>query len=243
MKNFKKIFFLLLIFTLVFNIYSADYPESYNFVNDFSNVIDDDVEAQINSLSKSLKEKTGAEISVVTVESLNGEDENTYANNLFRKWGIGDKEKNNGVLFLISTGERRIKIEVGYGLEGILNDGKTGAILDEFVVPYLKKDDYTSGIKNGYLSILSEVNKEYGIENSETPQTVKKSKKSNDPGILIFIIVIIVVHILFGKGGGRGGRGGRGGGTFFRGGSSGGGGGFGGFGGGSSGGGGSSRGF
>lgn len=243
MKNLKKIFFLLLIFTLVFNIYSADYPESYNFVNDFSNVIDDDVEAQINSLSKSLKEKTGAEISVVTVESLNGEDENTYANNLFRKWGIGDKEKNNGVLFLISTGERRIKIEVGYGLEGILNDGKTGAILDEFVVPYLKKDDYTSGIKNGYLSILSEVNKEYGIENSETPQTVKKSKKSNDPGILIFIIVIIVVHILFGKGGGRGGRGGRGGGTFFRGGSSGRGGGFGGFGGGSSGGGGSSRGF
>lgn len=243
MKISKKIFFLLLTFILAFNLYSSDFPRATNYVNDFSGVIDDNVEAEINTLSKSLKDQTGAEISIAVIESLNGANIDEYANELFRQWGLGDKEKNNGVLFLVSTGDRKIKIEVGYGLEGVLNDGKTGGILDEFVVPYLKNDDYSNGIKNGYLAILSEVNKEYGIQNTEDPKVVKKSKKSNDPGVLIFIIVIIIINILFG----RGGRGGRGGGTFlgggFGGGRSSGGGGFGGFGGGSSGGGGSSRGF
>lgn len=237
----KKIIFLLLVFTLSFSSFSM--PKAYNFVNDFSNVVDDNVEKELNDISKNIKEKTGAEISVAVVESLDGKSVEDYANELFRDWAIGDKEKNNGVLLLVSTGDRKIRFEVGYGLEGALNDGKTGAILDEFVVPYLKKDDYSKGVRNGYLAIAQVVAKEYGLENITAPDVPKK-KKSTDPGILIFIIVIIIVNILFG----RGGRGGRGGGIFFGGGGgfgggSSGGGGFGGFGGGSSGGGGSSRGF
>lgn len=233
----KKIIFLLLIFTISFSSFSM--PKAYNYVNDFSNVIDDNVEKELNDISKNIKEKTGAEISVAVVESLDGKSVEEFSNELFRNWAIGDKEKNNGVLLLVSTGDRKIRIEVGYGLEGALNDGKTGAILDEFVVPYLKKDDYSQGVRNGYLAISQEVAKEYGLENITAPEAPQK-KKSTDPGILVFIIVIIIVNILFG----RGGRGGRGGGIYFGGGrGSGGGGGFGGFGGGSSGGGGSSRGF
>lgn len=243
MINLKKFLILLSIFIISLNCFAAtDYPKASNFVNDFSNVIDDSLEKELNTLSKNLKDKTGAEIVVAVVESLDGQEVEEYANNLFRTWGIGDKEKNNGVLLLVSTGDRKIRIEVGYGLEGALNDGKTGAILDEFVVPYLKKDDYSNGIRNGYYAIFSEIGKEYGIDTNVIAQSPPKTKKSqNDFGLIVFIIVIIIINILFGKGG----RGGRGGGFYIggsgRGGS--GGSGFGGFGGGSSGGGGSSRGF
>lgn len=234
----KKISFLLMLLILSFSTFSM--PKPYNFVNDFSNVVNEATEKELNDIGKTIKEKTGADISVAVVDSLDGKTVDEYANELFRTWGLGDKEKNNGVLLLVSTGDRKIRIEVGYGLEGVLNDGKTGAILDEFVVPYLKQDNYSEGVKNGYLAIAKEVAKEYGIENLSEPSAPKKSTK--DFGILVFIIVIILVNLIS-----KGGRGGRGGGIYFGGGFGGGGssggGGFGGFGGGSSGGGGSSRGF
>jgi len=242
MTSLKKFLILLSIFVISLNCFGAtDYPKSYNFVNDYSNVIDDGLEKELNTLSKNLKDKTGAEIVVAVVESLDGQEVEEYANNLFRTWGIGDKEKNNGILLLVSTGDRKIRIEVGYGLEGALNDGKTGAILDNYVVPYLKKDDYSSGVRNGYYAIFTEISKEYGLDTNVVAEAPQKTKKSqNDFGLIVFIIVIIIINILFGKGG-RGGGGGFYMGGSGRGGS--GGSGFGGFGGGSSGGGGSSRGF
>lgn len=241
MKNLKKIITIIFLLSFSFTAFAVEYPKATNFVNDYSNVIDDNVEMEINKLSKDLKEKTGAEIAVAVVESLDNQSVEEYATGLYRAWGLGDKEKNNGVLLLVSTGDRKIRIEVGYGLEGAINDGKSGAILDTYVVPYLKNNDYSNGVKNGYYAILSEVYKEYGIEGNTLAESPKKEKSGSDFGIIIFIIVFIVVRILFG-----GGRGGRGGGFYFgggSGGSSGGGSGFGGFGGGSSGGGGSSRGF
>lgn len=242
MISLKKILVLLSILIISLNSFGAtDYPKSYNFVNDYSDVIDDNLEKELNTLSKNLKDKTGAEIVVAVVKSLDGQEVEEYANNLFRTWGIGDKEKNNGVLLLVSTDDRKIRIEVGYGLEGALNDGKTGAILDNYVIPYLKKNDYSNGVRNGYYAIFTEISKEYGLDTNVIAQAPQKTKKSqNDFGLIIFIIVIIIINILFGKGG-RGGGGGFYMGGSGRGGS--GGSGFGGFGGGSSGGGGSSRGF
>ena len=242
MISLKKLFILLILFTISLNCFSAtEYPKAYNFINDFSNVIDDGLEKELNTLSKNLKDKTGAEIVVAVVKSLDGQEVEEYANNLFRTWKIGDKEKNNGVLLLVSTDDRKIKIEVGYGLEGALNDGKTGAILDNYIVPYLKRNDYSSGIRNGYYAIFKEIAKEYGLDTNVVAEAPQKTKKSqNDFGSMVFVIVIIIINILFGKGG-RGGGGGFYIGGSGRGGS--GGSGFGGFGGGSSGGGGSSRGF
>ena len=102
-----------------------------------------EVETAQNQTSAPISEEVigDTKIVVAVVESLEGQEVEEYANNLFRTWGIGDKEKNNGILLLVSTGDRKIRIEVGYGLEGALNDGKTGAILDNYVVPYLKKEE------------------------------------------------------------------------------------------------------
>ena len=90
--------------------------------------------------------RQGAQIVVVTVQSLGGQSIEEYATELFRKFGIGDKEKNNGVLLLCSTGDRLFRIEVGYGLEGRLTDGKTGRIQDEYIIPYLKENDYDGDV-------------------------------------------------------------------------------------------------
>lgn len=111
--------------------------------------------------------------------------------------GIGDKNKNNGILFLISTGERKVRIEVGYGLEGRITDGKTGRILDNYVIPYLKKDDWNNGIKNGFNAILDEVSKEYDITVKGATNAVQQFSDDSISSIMIcgFIILFICFFI------------------------------------------------
>ena len=101
--------------------------------------------------------------SVVTVPTLDDRPISEYANELFRTWGIGDKQLNNGVLLLISKEPRKLRIEVGYGLEGALPDGLTGQIRDEQIVPALKKNDYDEGVLQGYEALVAEVQKEYNV--------------------------------------------------------------------------------
>lgn len=116
--------------------------------------------------------------------------------NFLESTGIGNKSKNNGILFLVSTGERKVRIEVGYGLEGRINDGKAGRILDNYVVPYLKNNDWDNGIKNGFNAILEEVCSEYEITVDGSIAAVNQSNETEisdeeAASIGIFIIVLI----------------------------------------------------
>jgi uncharacterized protein len=187
----------------------------------------------------------------VTIDKL---PENTsiesYANGLFRKWGIGGKEKNNGVLMLVSYSDREMRIEVGYGLEGAIPDSVAGSIRDDYILPYFSKGDYNTGISNGYNQLCLKAAGEYNVEltgvspNINVVPETGSNKKSNLPLIIAALVLLAfdgiflrfrIVRFLFlimiSSGRHRGGRGGFGGGS---------GGGFGGFGGGSSGGGGAS---
>lgn len=101
---------------------------------------------------------------VVTVQSLGGRDIESYSIGLAREWGIGDKDDDSGVLLLLSTGDRQVRIEVGKGLEGSLTDGKSGRILDSYAVPYLKNSDYSTGLRECYKKLVEEVYSEYGVE-------------------------------------------------------------------------------
>ncbi|MDF2566722.1 MAG: hypothetical protein K0R90_178 [Oscillospiraceae bacterium] len=255
-----RFFVALVLSCLIFSIAgSAANEVSYQptekfFVNDFANIIDDQTETEIYNLGASLQEQTTAQVVIVTIPSLNGESIEDFSIKLARQWGIGQKDKDNGILILRSVEEPAIRIEVGRGLEGAVTDAKSGAILDEFFRPYFEQKEYSKGFLEGYKAILSVVYKEYNIENPETKDyynRVQQSEQSTGKfGLGKTILIIIVVLFLFA---GRfwfpilpffGGRNNRGG---FFGGSSGfgGGGGFGGFsgGGGGFGGGGSSRGF
>ena len=134
------------------------------YVNDYADLLDKETEEYIINANKSLYSQTGAQIVVVTIPSLEGSSLEDYATELFRNFGIGDKTKNNGILLLLALEERQFRVEVGYGLEGILPDAKTGRIQDEYIIPYLKKNDWNDGIKNGFSAFLEIVANEYNVE-------------------------------------------------------------------------------
>src|SRR5712691_10694354 len=112
-----------------------------DYVNDFAHVMDRNTIARIDSICRQIDEKAHAQIAVVTVNSLEGSDIERYAVELFKKWGIGSKSTNRGVLILLAVQDRRYRVEVGYGLEPILPDGKVGGFGRE-MVPSLRSGDY-----------------------------------------------------------------------------------------------------
>ncbi|NTV53758.1 MAG: TPM domain-containing protein [Candidatus Firestonebacteria bacterium] len=118
-------------------------------VSDFAEMLTESEEAALQDLSERLEKATGAQLAVVTVPELDGLTAEEYANRLFKLWGVGRKGQDDGVLFLVALKEGRARIEVGYGLESVLNDGKVGRILDEAVMPRLKAMNYGEGIQAG----------------------------------------------------------------------------------------------
>ena len=158
----------------IFNKSRAVVSQTSDFyVNDSAGVLDNSLKNYIISTNKSLYSQTGAQIVVVTVNSLDGDAIEDYANKLFRQYEIGDSKKNNGVLILLSIQDRKCRIEVGYGLEGTLTDGKTGRIQDDYMVPYFKNDNWQDGIKNGYNAVLEEVKNEYNVTINGSVEAVK----------------------------------------------------------------------
>lgn len=127
-----------------------------NFANDFAGVLSQSTKDQINAESKKLEKEKGIQFVVVTVENLNNESVEDYANALFSKWGIGSKETDKGLLLLLSTGDRKDKIEVGNGLQGDLTDVEAKDLLDTGK-SYLKKNDFDAGIREIYVKTLGKL--------------------------------------------------------------------------------------
>lgn len=193
LNKINKIIILGIIILLVIssNTLGVVKPTNDFYVNDYAGVLSSETEAYIIQANVDLEQKTGAQIVIVTVNSLEGYSIEEYATELFRNFGIGDKNKNNGVLLLCSTGDRMFRIEVGYGLEGRLTDGKTGRIQDEYIIPYLKNDNYDEGIKNGFSAVLEEIAAEYGVTIEGALQA--QSSYSGDGYGTIFILVITML--------------------------------------------------
>ena len=130
------------------------------WVTDMPGMLRADTIAQLNSTIGDLERTTGAEMAVVVIGSLDGLSIEEAAVKLFDLWGIGKKNKDNGLLLLWSTGDRRVRVEVGYGLEGVLPDGKTGAILDAYVIPKFKSGEFDEGLLAGVAALVSVVRNE-----------------------------------------------------------------------------------
>ena len=239
-----------------------------NYVNDFAGVLDATTQSRMNDLCRQVDEKAHAQIAVVTVKSLDGQDESSYALALFQKWGIGAKKTNRGVLILLAIEDRKRFIQVGYGLEPILPDGKVGGFGRE-AVPILQSGNYAAAVTLLTSRVASVIAQDAGVTLDNQPQMALPRQRPAPSGavgtvvvlflVLIFVVLPLLRAIFRGGGGGRGGggsgflsgllwgmlfsnlgggRGGGFGGGFGGGGGGFGGGGFGGFGGGSTGGGG-----
>ena len=122
-------------------------------VHDLANVLSPEQAAGIENVARDVEQKTSAQIAVVTVPSLDGRTVDDYGHDLFNTWGIGQEKLNNGVLLLVAPKERRLRIEVGYGLEPLLTDSICGAIRDNQIVPHFKNGDYARGIETGTQAI------------------------------------------------------------------------------------------
>lgn len=238
---------------------AEDYnPTDRFFVNDFADVISAEDEDAIFALGKKLYEQTKAQVVAVTVPSLDGGELRDYAYQLAQRWGIGEEDKDTGVLLLLTMEERQVTVEVGRGLEGGIPDIKAGRILDTYATPKFRDGDYSGGMLDTYDSLVNEVYLELGLDPDSSYTPIEDIVHENDDGGVVFVVIAVLLVVMFALffGRGRGGRGGPpiiffGGHGGFRGGGFRGGGGFGGRGGGggfsggggSFGGGGASRGF
>jgi uncharacterized protein len=157
---------LILLLPLTVSAINYPAPTSVFYVNDYAGVLDTETERFIESAAAALERTTSAQVVVVTLNGIGDNALEEYSLGLFREWGIGDARKNNGVLILLDIGGRQTRIEVGYGLEGALPDGKTGRIQDNAMSPHFSAGNYSRGIKDGFIYIVNEIYNEYGLTDS-----------------------------------------------------------------------------
>jgi len=219
MKHGRKIVLIASLAILFFSEKSVavEFPSPVGYVNDFAGVIDSDSRVRMESLMSQVRSQTGIEIAVVTVTSLDGLPIEDYSIELARRWGIGGKKENNGLLILIAPSERKWRIEVGYGLEGELPDGLVGEV-GRRMVPYFRGERYGTGLLLGVQTVVATIAEKRGIKIEGADKSFAYSQRArrrvdrgSELGVLVSLIVLFVVVLILAAAAGTAGRGGRGG--------------------------------
>jgi len=190
---------------------ALDFPALTGRVVDQAGVINAASRAAIDAKSKALEDKSGIQLVVATVKSLQGGDIETYANQLFRFWKLGEAKKNNGVLLLVAPTEHKVRIEVGYGLEGTLTDALSSVIISSAIVPRFKTGDFSGGIDRGVDGIISVLSGDAAEWHRKV--NVRSEDASSDFNklfpLLFFGLLFLVMWYLIRHAGGGPGAGGR----------------------------------
>lgn len=186
-----------------FSAFSQDFPTAIGYVNDFANLIPQNIENKITAICQEVQQKTGAQIAVVTVETVGNEHYTEYANKLFEKWNIGQKGQDNGILIFHTKLERSFRIEIGYGLEGIIPDGLAGQIRDDYVFPNFKKNKFGAGHLAAVMVIAGIIAKDAGVEITGAVQPARRRVQRRSSGGSFAKFIIIALIFLFFRGGGR----------------------------------------
>ena len=197
--------------------FAYTFPPLSGRVVDQANVMSAASRADVEAKSKALEDKSGIQLVVATVKSLQGGDIETYANELFRFWKLGEAKKNNGVLLLVAPAEHKVRIEVGYGLEGTLTDALSSVIIRSAIIPRFRVNDYSGGIERGVDGIISVLTTDASEWHKKAQmRSEERTRTANDVfPFLFFLVVIFVIWYLMrhangppgppGKGGRRGG--------------------------------------
>ncbi len=175
-----------------FSAFAANFPALTGRIVDQANVIPADTRAAIQQKLVSLEQKSGIQLVVATVNSLDGEEIEPYANELFRTWQLGEKAKNNGVLLLVAPKENKVRIEVGYGLEGTLTDALSKVIITNAMAPRFKTGDFGGGISRGVDDIITVLTTD-SSEWQQKPSLRLDHQQSPDPVIWWLLGIGVVV--------------------------------------------------
>ncbi len=200
----KKLLFLLLLFHTIATT-AQNIPQKPNpprLVNDFAHVLTSD---QIESLERKLvnyDDSTSTQIVVVTVPTTGDYVIDDYALKILRDWGIGNKRTNNGIVILAAINDRKVKIEVGYGMEGAIPDITAKQIIENSLSPNFRQSNYYRGFDEAADAIIKAASGEY-----KAPQDYRRSARGNGSSILSFLIPLIIILIIISRSGGGGGGG------------------------------------
>jgi uncharacterized protein len=211
-----SVFFIMLAAALCLSAEPIASLHPSNYVNDFAGVLDSATVTRLNDLCLQVDQKAHAQIAVVTVKSLDGQDAVSYAVALYQKWGIGAKGKDRGVLILVATQDHKYWTTVGYGLEGILPDGKVGGFGRE-MVPLLKAGDYAGAVTLITSRIATVIAQDAGVTLDNQSQTRPVEPRTRISRGTIFVLLLIfffvvlpILRAIFRGGGGGPGSGGLG---------------------------------
>lgn len=195
----KKVLFILIVILLFLSAgtsaYGLDVPRLEGRINDKAGVLSTSAKAELDNYLAAVEKATGAQIALLTVPSLEGDSLESYSLRVTENWELGSAEKDNGALLLVAMEERKIRIEVGYGLEPVLTDAMSGYIIREVIVPDFKSGNFDRGIAAGLQAMG-------GVVTGDTPISVEQIQESQreeeSGGVSIFFIVFILLFV-FGR--------------------------------------------
>ncbi len=190
-KKFRNIFIAVVLFLVWASCVSAlDVPALKGRVNDYANILSPATRHQLDAILEQLERTDSTQIVVLTIPSLEGDSIEDFSIRVADKWKIGQKNKDNGAILVISKNDRKIRIESGYGLEGSLTDLVSGRIIRNIIAPYFKRGDFDAGVSNGVLAMIQAVRGEYKADAKPV-----RSARRNAPGAGIIPILFILFLI------------------------------------------------
>ena len=185
--------------------YALTFPPLTGRVVDEANILDAATRQSITDKLAAVEAKSGDQIVVVTLSSLQGTSIEDYGYQLGRQWGIGEKSRNNGALLIVAPNERKVRIEVGYGLEGALTDAVTRLIIQNAILPRFRANDFAGGITRGVddmVQVVSGDAEEYKRRAAQRPDAAPQGW--NAASVLLILLVLVVIFLMMRGGGGRG---------------------------------------
>lgn len=191
MKKLIALFLFVLVASLGFG---DNIPAFKGWVNDYAGIISEKNMKTITEVAQDLKNKTGAEVAVLTVRSMSPYTSiEEFSMAVAEKWKVGEKGKDNGAIIVLAMDEREIRIEVGYGLEGLITDGTAGEILDKQVIPYFNGGDFGAGLRRGVCRIANIIGTDMGVELDA--RTLVDNSKSEMFCMLVFAGIMIYITV------------------------------------------------
>jgi uncharacterized protein len=187
----------LLLLVVTAGLAAPNFPALTGRVVDSAQVIDARARPAIEQKLENLESRSGIQLVVATLKSLDGQDVESYANELFRTWKLGEKAKNNGVLLLVAPNERKVRIEVGYGLEGTLNDALSSVIITNALIPRFKTGDFSGGIERGVDDIIAVLTTDSSDWQQKISLRSDTAQKIDPVNWAIFAGVIVLIFLLF----------------------------------------------
>jgi uncharacterized protein len=192
----KKVFpfFVLLLWCLPFAAYSLDVPKLQGYVNDYAGMISPSMRSQLEEELRAFEQSDSTQIVILTIPFLDGENLEEFSIKVAEAWKIGQQGKDNGVLFTVSEKERKIRIEVGRGLEGKLTDLMAGRIVDQVIKPRFKQSDYDGGFITGVSALIDATRGEFKAE-----QRPFQRRQKGLPPFLTFLLFFGIFVLILGS--------------------------------------------